>query len=188
MAAVRPRGRRERAARRRAGLQGAGPALGSTRITDAEDAMFQRMLVPLDGTRSSAAVVPYAVELAARLGCRVDLVLVQPREGARLPHPEHHSARARSSSPAPPVDTAAANREYLRRHAAEFEARGLPTDVHLRIGEPVEEILRAALELRSDVIAMATLSRERYPHRNGASVAQEVLWRSRLPVLLLAEG
>mgnify|MGYP005842487301 CR=1 FL=1 len=152
--------------------------------------MYQRMLVPLDGTRASAAIVPYAVELAARLACRVDLVLVQPREGTRLPHPQHHKRRegAAGASAPSPMDVAVANQQYLRRHAAEFEARGLEVATHLRTGDPIEEILRAALDCRSDVIAMATLNRARYPRRDGVSVARELLWRTRLPVMLLAEG
>ncbi|HWQ28609.1 MAG TPA: universal stress protein [Dehalococcoidia bacterium] len=150
--------------------------------------MFQRMLVPLDGTRSSAAVVPYAVDLAAHLRCRVDLLLVEPPQGARLPHPEHHARREGGAATASPLEVGVAFRRYLERHAAQFQAHGLETDCHVRNGDPVEEILRAALELRCDVIAMATLNRDRYAHRNGVSVSQEVLWRSRLPVLLVAEG
>ncbi len=52
--------------------------------------MFKKMLVPIDGTNASATVVPYAGALAQRLGCRVDIVLVEPSAGARLPHPDHH--------------------------------------------------------------------------------------------------
>lgn len=151
--------------------------------------MYRRMLVPLDGTRASAAIVPYAVELAARLGCRVDVVLVQPHEGTRLPHPEHHTRRRRDDGAVTsPMDAAVANQSYLQRYDAEFEARGLETATHLRTGDPVEEILRTALDCRSDVIAMATLNRARYANRDGVSVARKLLWRSRLRVMLLAEG
>ena len=55
--------------------------------------MVQRILVPLDGTRSSASVVPYAAEMASRMPFKVNLLLVQPERGARLPHPEHPPAR-----------------------------------------------------------------------------------------------
>ena len=52
--------------------------------------MFKRMLVPIDGSHASASVVPYAADLAQRLGCRVDLLLVEPPQGATMPHPDHH--------------------------------------------------------------------------------------------------
>ena len=45
--------------------------------------------------------------------------------------------------------------KYLARHAEEFEAQGVETSSHVRSGKPVDEILRAALDLRCDIIAMA---------------------------------
>jgi nucleotide-binding universal stress UspA family protein len=55
-------------------------------------------------------------------------------------------------------------------------------------GETVEQILEAALELRSDVIAMTTRKMSNYSRRETGSVSEEVLWRSKLPVLLVAHG
>jgi len=55
-------------------------------------------------------------------------------------------------------------------------------------GDAVEEILRAALDLRSDVIAMATRKLSNFARYQTGSIAEAVLWRSRLPVLLIAHG
>jgi nucleotide-binding universal stress UspA family protein len=49
-------------------------------------------------------------------------------------------------------------------------------------------ILAAALELRSDVIAMASRKLSNFQQRETGSVSEEVLWRSKLPVLLIAHG
>ena len=49
--------------------------------------MFKRMLVPIDGSHGSSAIVPYAAQLARSLGCHVDLLLVEPASGATLPKP-----------------------------------------------------------------------------------------------------
>ena len=38
--------------------------------------MYERILVPLDGSRGSEIVPPYAEELAARLGAEITLVSV----------------------------------------------------------------------------------------------------------------
>ena len=156
--------------------------------------MFRRMLVPIDGTRSSSSVVPYATELANSLGCRVDLVLVEDELNGRLPHPEHHHPKKLGESgvlvmeASSSEDLVEAYAGYLARHAEEFEAQGIETSSHIRRGKPVDEILRVALELRCDIIAMATRHRGRFAQPNPDSVAEEVLWRSRLPVLLVAEG
>ena len=157
--------------------------------------MVQRILVPLDGTRSSASVVPYAAEMASRMSFQVNLLLVQPERGARLPHPEHHQKNGRdrvlgksSRRSSSDDDLTRANERYLARHAQEFHQLGVETEEHVRRGVPVDEILHAALDLRCDFIAMATRYRGQHARPNKHSVAEEVVWRSRLPVLLVAEG
>lgn len=156
--------------------------------------MIRRMLVPIDGSRSSGSIVPYVADLANRLDCKVDLLLVEPENGAHLPHPEHHHqlVSANANAPATEETTAEnlrkANKRSVSRHAEEFEALGVHTSGHVRSGNPVDEILSAALELRCDLIAMATRHRGIFARPEKESVAEEVLWRSRLPVLLVAEG
>lgn len=158
--------------------------------------MLRRMLVPIDGTRSSSSVVPYAAELANSLGCQVDLLLVEEERTSRLPHPEHHQPKKRTGGESGALVVGASTPEgareayesYLARHAEEFEAQGIETSSHVRRGKAVDEILRAALDLRCDIIAMATRHRGQFARPNAGSVAEEVVWRSRLPVLLVAEG
>lgn len=157
--------------------------------------MFKRMLVPIDGSHASASVVPYAADLAKRLECRVDLLLVEPPEGAAMPHPEHHRpanenghATTLIAGTATTVEVRQANERYVRRHIEEFEALGVAAAGAVVCGDPVEEILNAALALRSDVVAMATRKLSNFQRRDTGSIAEEVLWRSRLPVLLVAHG
>ncbi len=158
--------------------------------------MYERMLVPIDGSHGSAAVVPAAAALARRLSSRVDLLLVEPASGARLPHPEHHRPIAKRAvesntlvpGTATPQAIRAANQRYVERHIEEFEAMGVEAGGHVVCGDAVEEILRAAHDLRSDVIAMATRKLSNSSNRETGSIAEEVLWRSRLPVLLIAQG
>ncbi len=157
--------------------------------------MTQRILVPIDGTRSSASVVPHAADMASRMGINVDLLLVEPVRGARLPHPDHHrngdqGGESGKATLGPPTqeDIKKANQRYLARHADEFKQLGIATTQHVRRGVPVDEILKAALDLRADFIAMATRYRGQHARPDKRSVAEEVIWRSRLPVLLVAEG
>ena len=155
--------------------------------------MLRRMLVPIDGSRSSASVVPYAAELAKRLGCRVDVLLVESTGQPDLPHPDHHrfaedAGNGKEHDEHMPEDIRQANKRHVRHHAEEFEALGVTASGHVRSGAPVDEILQAALDLRCDLIAMATRHRGRFARPDASSVAEEVLWRSRLPVLLVAEG
>jgi len=156
--------------------------------------MFKRMLVPIDGSHISAAIVPCAADLARRLGSRVDLLLVEPPSGAQLPHPDHHRAQPEGRGEAgalvigatTPANIREANERYVARHVEEFDAIGVEASGRVVCGETVDEILRAALELRSDVIAMATRKLSNYARKETGSVAEEVMWRSKLPVLMIA--
>jgi nucleotide-binding universal stress UspA family protein len=159
--------------------------------------MFKRVLVPIDGSHASAAVVPYAAELAKRLECRVDLLLVEPTSGARLPHPDHHRPQQSSDgergalklgASTTPAEVRAANERYVKRHVEEFEAIGVEVAGSVVCGDPVEEILRAALDSRSDAIAMTSRKLANYARKETGSIAEEVLWRSKLPVLIVAHG
>ena len=163
--------------------------------------MYERMLVPIDGSHSSASVIPAAAELARRLGSTVDVVLVESPAGARLPHPEHHrpisvrpverrggAGDALVPGTNTPQAIRAANERYVQRHVEEFHACGVEAGGRVVCGDAVEEILRAALELRSDVIAMATRKLSNHARYQTGSIAEAVLWRSRLPVLLIAHG
>jgi nucleotide-binding universal stress UspA family protein len=154
--------------------------------------MFKRMLVPIDGSHGSASVVPYAADLAKRLECSVELLLVEPKSGARLPHPEHHRPAPKDGESgalmvgtSTPKHVREANERYVARHVEEFEAQGVAANGRVVCGEPVDEILDAALESRCDVIAMSTRKLARQDRRTSGSIAEEVLSRSRLPVVLV---
>ena len=159
--------------------------------------MFKRMLVPIDGSHSSSAVVPYAAQLAQRLACRVDLLLVEPPSGATLPYPERRreqpkkrdsEAGALVVGSKTPAHVREANERYVARHVEEFAAIGVAASGQVVCGDIVDEILRAALDLRSDVVAMSTRKLASFDRRETGSIAEEVMWRSRLPVLMVAQG
>ncbi len=157
--------------------------------------MFKRMLVPIDGSQGSSAVVPYAAQLAKNLGCWVDLLLVEPPSGAPLPYPERRRVDERRNGEAgtlvvgsrTPAHVRDANERYVARHVEEFQALGVEAAGQVVCGEIVDEILQAALHHRSDVVVMATRKLARARREKG-SIAEEVLWRSKLPVLMVAQA
>jgi nucleotide-binding universal stress UspA family protein len=141
--------------------------------------VFKRLLVPLDGTRRSASIVPLAVQIALGFGCNVRLLsVIDTRSGetgaivpkgtvGKLMEGEVYQAE-----------------EYLRTVVARFEDHGIPTSVEVRVGDPVKEILNAADEFGSDIITMATRSRRNLGRLVFGSVADAVVRESRVPVLL----
>lgn len=141
--------------------------------------MFKRLMVPLDGTRRSASIVPLAVQIALGFGCNVRLLsVIDTRSGetgaivpkggvGKLVEGEVYQAD-----------------EYLRTIAPRFEDHGVSTSVEVRIGDPVTEIMNAADEFGCDIITMATRSRRNLGRLVFGSVADAVVRDARVPVLL----
>ncbi len=141
--------------------------------------MFKRLLVPLDGTRRSASVVPLALQIALGFDCKVRILLVvDARNGeSGIAVPDGGAEKLLKAE-------VCAAEEHLASVVPRFEDHGIPTLATVRVGEPVGEILRAADEFGCDIITMATRSRRNLGRLVFGSVADAVVRESRLPVLL----
>ncbi|HLF94644.1 MAG TPA: universal stress protein [Planctomycetota bacterium] len=134
--------------------------------------MIRRILVPLDGSAMSEAILPEVVRLVRRRESEVVLVSAEP------PVVTEDSALIATVAPEGATEYLLAIRERLEaRHvrARILEQRGTPTDV----------ILRVAREQRASMIAMATHGRTGLTRLILGSVAEEVLRRSPVPVFLV---
>ena len=115
-----------------------------------------RVLVPLDGTPSTAAAIAPAGELARLVGASLDIVMV---DHAELPTPvpvELGTMVTPQYVDQPQHEWPAFSQEFLARFlgAIGHVPHGVPTRFFLRAGDPAAEILRAASELESDLIAL----------------------------------
>jgi nucleotide-binding universal stress UspA family protein len=146
--------------------------------------MYTRMVIPLDGTRRSGAVVPHAIHAAKNLGCGVMLIRVLPRTAAR-----HNGNEERECATVDDIAPEVADAErYLKSVARRFDKTGIMTWTEVRGGDPAVEILKAAVNFDADVIAMATRSRRGLQRLVFGSVADQVLKDSEIPVLLITAG
>ncbi len=131
--------------------------------------MFQRILVPVDGTAGSERAIPYAIGLAQALDaeivvCHVLTTPVTPASAAEEP----------------------AAAKYVARMAERFREEGVTVRTLVRRGEAPMEINKAATEWNVDAVVMATRSRQRVQKLMLGSVADVVVRDSRLPVLLVS--
>jgi len=144
--------------------------------------MYQKMLIPLDGSELAEVVFSYAIELAGRLDLEIKLLLVASTAlGDFVPM---HKAY---------IEQAAG---IIQRRIKEVRERfgvqpdnGLP-GVHgeVAMGYPAEEILRYADENNIDLILMATHGRSGVRRWTMGNVADKVLRASKIPVLLIRAG
>ncbi len=149
---------------------------------------IDRILVPLDGSKNSARVPPYAEELAETLGAGLVLYqCVPPLEiyaGARPLDPGAEIAAASQAADA----TARLfddGQSFLEQLAADIEQRGrIKARGVVTVGHTIEEIVTVAEETESHLIAMATHGHSGVKRWMMGSVADGVVRRSPLPCLL----
>ena len=142
--------------------------------------MYKRMLVPLDESKLSEVVFPYAKELAGRLDLEIILlhVLHSPEEKEK--------AHLYQSYIGHKVDILKCQSEEVQKKTG-TGAKCTPIKVKSEIisGYPAEEIIRYAEENAADFILMATHGRSGIRRWVIGSVAEKVLQASKVPVWLV---
>lgn len=155
--------------------------------------MYRKVLVPLDGSTLSSAVLPRVRPLAQACGARVVLMRVVPEIGMRIGAPQPPSDAPLAAHPEAPLETIpleiahyeAVAREYLDRIAADLSAMGVATRTRVVTGPVVEGILDMANEEDADLIAMSTHGRGGLGRFLLGSVAGQVVHYAKVPVLLV---
>ena len=135
---------------------------------------FARVLLPLDGSKHSAAILPLVLPIVADSRAEVVLLHVSV-PGTESLHPVPEVARKRAQAKA---ETALADvRDKL-------EASGLTVHVVGAFGDPAEELLKAIEHHEVDLLAMSSHGREGLSRWRFGSVAENVLRQARCPLLI----
>jgi nucleotide-binding universal stress UspA family protein len=141
--------------------------------------MYERVLVPLDGSVVAEAIIPFILQIAGPLDFEVVLLRALP------PVP---SEVVREPALAEKLESQHADaEEYLAGVKAELLAKGLRARTVLRHGDPVTEIAAGAAAERADLIAMTTHGRSGLRRVLFGSVAEGVLRQTAIPVLLMRQ-
>ena len=143
--------------------------------------MFRRIVVPLDGSELAEQALPQAEELARLTAAPMHLVrAVDPTPLLRGTY-----GLAIESAAVEPLlrEEQTAARGYLDRVAREVGARGPSVTTELREGFASRELIDLAQP--DDLIVMASHGRGGLARWFMGSVAEEVVRRSRAPVLLV---
>jgi len=142
---------------------------------------IKRMLIPLDGSRLSEAVLEPAAVLARQLGAAITLLRVdQPPEG---PVSTEHGVMVRSIDQE--VDRMVFETEqYMAPLVRKLQALGIQANATEEIGcEPASHILDLATRADADLIVMATHGRSGLDRLRHGSVTEQVLRHSHVPLL-----
>ncbi len=143
--------------------------------------MYQRILVPLDGSILSEAVLPHAENLANALNAEIVLLHVDvspapifdPHESPLEPEPQEVKIMH------------ADEKFYLKKLCNKLEQKGLHATYLLRDGMVADTILDVADSMQADLIAMTTHGRTGMVRLLLGSVAEQVVHRSKIPIILI---
>ena len=141
--------------------------------------MYERILVPLDGSELSEAILPFVERMAGPLDSEVILLTV-----VLLPV----AATVGVGGMLSPDELASREGEALRQLSpvkARLETKGVRVRTVVTVGEAADGICRVAVQEAADLIAMSTHGRGGVGRLLFGSVALGVLRQSALPVLMI---
>ena len=147
-------------------------------------AMYQKILVPLDGSTRAEAILPHVKDLVGC--CQAEILLLHVIEPSVLyaspydPSPELNLAEYEGRSPEA--------EEYLSQLRAKFREEGISTNYRIEFGSVVSTILEVAEAEEADLIAMASHGRTGLSRAFSGSVASGVLHKIDRPLLLIRSG
>ena len=149
--------------------------------------MYERIIVPLDGSKVAEAALPNVEDLVIRMApkTKIEVTLLQvisnltynvltPEELAQIPYSEEDLKQIIQKS-----------LEYLEKVAEKLRDKQISVKTRVSVGHAAEEIIKAAQETKANLIAMSTHGYSGVKRWAIGSVADKVLHISDIPVLLV---
>ena len=149
--------------------------------------MFERILVPLDGSKVGESALPYIEELVSKLSpeVKVEVTLFQVvttlthfvtvREaGTEIPYTEEEMEQIKRKA-----------MDYLSKAGEGLRSKGAIVKCKVGVGKAAEEIIKAADEINADWIAMSTHGRSGLSRWAFGSVTDRVLRGGNKPMLMV---
>ncbi len=141
--------------------------------------MYDRILLPTDGSAGSEEAIRQGLELASALGSRVSFMYVLESPMALYQTPESISYLPQLYD-----DLRDAGNAALQRGASMAEAAGVTYNTHLVEDRNPADAINAA-EGEYDLVVMATHGRSGFNRWMFGSVAEGALRRATIPYLLI---
>ncbi|UCC60864.1 MAG: universal stress protein [Dehalococcoidia bacterium] len=150
-----------------------------------------KMLVPLDGSKSSELVLPHVEALAKQRGVEAEVVLIRVLEPVSIdisypeatnsmvwePHIKQVTSQLRSEY-----------KQYLTGIEQRLSSSALNVRSEILTGEPAMEIIEFVNKNPINLVVMATHGRSGISRWAYGSVADKVLRRASCPLLLVRVG
>src|SRR5215510_14154733 len=137
--------------------------------------MYRRILVAVEHSQADQTILTHVEQLARLTGAELLLVHVADGWAAR----NFNQLNLRES------EEMREDRAYLERLSSELRGRGFTVDTYLAMGDPANQLIKAAEEKQVDLVAMSTHGHRFLSDLIHGATADKVRHLVRVPVLLL---
>lgn len=144
--------------------------------------MYQKILVPLDGSPRAEAILPHVEQLALQFGSMVIFLQVVERVMAAFMTSDPQTADFIRLAEETQEHEASG---YLEGRCREFREKNIAAETRIEHGPVVATIVEVAQKEHADLIAMASHGRTGLSHVFYGSVAAGVLHRADRPLLVV---
>ena len=149
--------------------------------------MFEKVLVPLDGSKVGESALPVIERLVERCapGVKIEITLLGVIALLR-----HWVVVGEASAPVSYTEEELKLirdrvKNYLEKTGESMKKRGVNINTMVTTGNAAEEILKAADELKVELIAMSTHGRSGLRRLAFGSITDKVLHGASIPVLMV---
>ena len=152
---------------------------------------LNKILVPLDGSMPSEAVLPYIENLASKLKAKVSLLYVVEMLYHYYPYVEPVGYYGGAGVVKVPYNEEEmkpwkeVGEKYIKSVNDKLTAQGIKTSYEVRTGSAGEEIIEAEEEMHPDMVAMSTHGHSGFGRFDHGSVTDKVLHAGITPLLLV---
>ncbi len=147
--------------------------------------MYDNILVPTDGSDAARNAVDRAVDLAAKYDATVHALYVVDVDATNLTLGTEQVDRIRQGRLDEMPEVRAEAEEATGQVAAVASEHGVPVEEHVSAGSPSRAIRKFVEDNDIDIVVMGSHGRSGLSRVVLGSVAEKVLRRTRLPVLVV---
>jgi nucleotide-binding universal stress UspA family protein len=140
---------------------------------------YKKILVPLDGSEISEAILPEIEKLTSAFGSTICLLYVVPLAiipGSMEPIPNYQTMSEALTRE---------GEEYLCKMETRLKGKGFAVERYVQQGNEAQQILERCEQADIDLIAMSTHGRSGVRRWLLGSVAEKVIRHSTKPILLI---
>jgi len=143
--------------------------------------LFSRILVALDGSEYSMKALEFAIDIAKKYQSQLVLVHVVMRQIYAINPPEAGIL----AGTAIVRELEAEGKAILAKGEQTVKAQGLPVEARLRQGVPAEELLRAAVDEKADLMVLGSRGLSQVKAFLLGSVSDKVSHHAKCPTLIV---